>query len=294
MLYEQIASNKRKTVIFIIAFILLVQLVGMIVGHIIFGSYRAGIIGTTLILIIYMSFTMLSPQTIVMKINHAKAIKKEDAPTLYNIVEEVCISAGLKTIPEVYIISDDSPNAFATGISHDKAAVAITSGLLKKLNREELEGVIAHEIAHIMNYDVRLSTITIALLSVIIVLCDARFLLRLDRNSSPITIIIELVFMILAPVIAYSLQMAVSRNREYLADATAVSFTRNPLGLISALEKIDNDSHKVNNISSTCACMYIADPFKKKFDKDGKKNNNTSWFSTHPAIEDRIARLQKM
>mgnify|MGYP001578746760 CR=1 FL=1 len=146
-----------------------------------------------------------------------------------------------------------------------------------------------------MNYDIRLSTISLALMSVVIFLCVIRIRIDIDEDSSPIVLILSLIFMILVPIIAQAIHFAISRNREYLADATAVTYTRNPQALISALNKIDNDPDIVDNISSSCASMYIADPLKKRFDGNGvKKKRKANLFSTHPAIEDRIDKLSKM
>lgn len=293
MLYEQVESNKKKTVAFMCIFFLLFQILGAVMGKLLFRDIYYGVFLSSIVLLIYMSITVLRCQSIVMRMNNAVKIDREDNPQLFNIVEEVCVSAGLRKIPDIYIVVEDSPNAFATGLSPEKASIGVTTALLEKLNREELEGVIAHEIGHIMNYDTRLSTITIALMSAIIFLCDLR--LRFDDDDDKMAVIFYLIFIILAPIVAQVLQFAISRNREYLADATAVTYTRNPHGLISALNKLDNDSDKVDNISSTCACMYIVDPLKKNFNSNGEKKKRTfNLFSTHPLIEDRIDRLNKM
>ena len=291
MLFEQIESNKRKTVWFIILFFLLVQMCGFTIGILAFEDAYAGLRLSTYTLLIYMTITLFNAQFIVMSMNHAKKIQKEDYPILVNIVEELCISAGLTHIPDIYIIQEDSPNAFATGFSPEKSAIAVTTALLEKLNREELESVIAHELGHIINYDIRVSTVSLALLSCVIFLCDV--LIDVDEKDNAALLIPGLLFLIIAPVIAQIIHFAISRNREYLADATAVKLTRNPQGLISALIKIDNDPDIVDNISKTCASMYIADPLKKRFDKYGvKKEEKMDLFSTHPSIEDRIERLR--
>lgn len=294
MLYEQIQSNKRKTVVFIIGFFLLVEFCGVIIGEVAFDSWLFGVHFSTQVLFWYMLVTLIFSKSIVMKMNHARKAQKEDYPMLFNIVEEVCLSARLKTIPEIYIIKENSPNAFATGFSPNKSAIGVTTALLEKLNREELEAVIAHEVGHIMNYDVRLSTVSLALMSVVIILCDMRITPSKDDDSSPLELVFAIIFMIVAPIVAKALHFALSRNREYLADATAIQYTRNPQALISALNKIDGDSDIVDNIPETCASLYIADPLKKRFDKYGNKKNKVNIFSTHPAIEDRIDRLSKM
>ncbi len=201
-------------------------------------------------------------------------------------------------MPKVYIVNDPAPNAFATGIKPEKSAVAFTTGLLDRLNREELSGVAAHEISHIRNYDIRLMTLCIALVGVIVLI--AHFGSRMlffsggrrggggNKKSNPILMIIALVFVILAPIAAQFVQLAVSRNREYLADASAVEITRNPKGLINALTKISQNPRDVKNAKEATASMYIARPLGNKRKKRG------SLWATHPPIESRIERLENM
>lgn len=295
MLYEQIESNKRDTVIFVLAFFLLVQICGAVIGQLLFYNPYYGLKMSTTVLMIYMFITILNAKSIIMTMNHGVKANREDFQILYNIVEEVCLSAGLRTMPELYVIREDSPNAFATGFSPEKSAIGVTTALLEKLNREELEAVIAHEVSHIMNYDIRLSTVSIALMSAVIFLCDMALRTKSDKDTPPIVVIFSLLFTLVAPIIAYAIHFAISRNREYLADATAVKYTRNPQALISALTKIDNDPDIVDNISSSCASMYIADPLKKRFDENGvKRKSKADLFSTHPTIEDRIEKLRRM
>jgi heat shock protein HtpX len=196
-------------------------------------------------------------------------------------------------MPRIFIINDPSPNAFATGLKPEKAAVAVTTGLLDRLSREEVEGVIAHEVAHIKNYDVRLSTVTLALVSVIAIMSDigSRMLFfrsiggRRDQNQNPILLIIGLVLLVLAPLIAMLINMAISRNREFLADASGAELTRNPDALASALEKIANVETPVEQASSASAPLYFSDPLKKKV---------SGLFSTHPDPVERISRLRQM
>src|SRR5699024_9523334 len=191
-----------------------------------------------------------------------------------------------------------APNAFATGIKPEKASVAFTTGLLKRLNREEISGVAAHEISHIRNYDIRLMTVCIALVGVIVLL--AHFGSRLlffgggrrggNKKSNPAIMIIALVFIILAPIAAQFVQLAVSRNREYLADASAVELTRNPTGLINALTKISQDDNDVKNAQKATSSMYIALPLGRK----SRKKKGKNWWATHPPMESRIERLRQM
>src|SRR5690625_4270706 len=208
----------------------------------------------------------------VLRMSGAREIQRKDHPQLFGIVEELCIAARLP-MPKVYIVNDPSPNAFATGIKPEKGAVAFTTGLLESLNREELSGVVAHELAHIRNYDIRLMTVCIALVGVIVLI--GHFGSRMlfwgggrrssgNRKSNPIIMIVALLFVILAPLAAQFARMAVSRNREYLADATAVEFTRNPVGLMNALKKISGDSREVKDAKDATASMYISQPLRKK------------------------------
>lgn len=296
MLYKQIQKNKRKTALLVTLFTVLVLGMGWGIGYIINNDSITGIIITGIILIIYVPLTYLTAGSQVLSMSGAKEIKRSDHPTLFGIVEELSIAARIP-MPKIYIVKDPSPNAFATGIKPEKGAVAFTTGILETLNREELSGVVAHELAHIRNYDIRLMTICIALVGVISLI--ANFGARLlffgggNRNSNnkkgnPIIMIVALVFIILAPIAAQFVRLAVSRNREYLADATAVEFTRNPVGLVHALEKISGDPREVENAQAATASMYISKPRRKK------KQNKTSLWATHPPITSRIKRLQHM
>lgn len=215
---------------------------------------------------------------------------------LYNIVEELALVARIP-MPKIYIVHDPAPNAFATGTKPENGVVAFTSGLLEKLNREELEGVAAHEIAHIRNYDIRLMTVCIALVGVIAIIAELGFrVLRFggrrgrsnnNRKTHPALLIVALVFIILAPIAAQFVHFAVSRNREFLADASAVEFTRNPVGLKNALLKISQSPDEVSKAQGATAAMYIANPFRRK-------KKISSLLATHPPIEKRIERLENM
>ncbi|KGA98045.1 heat shock protein HtpX [Alkalihalobacillus alcalophilus ATCC 27647 = CGMCC 1.3604] len=293
VLYKQIERNKRHTVIIVTGFILFVLAVGAAFSYIRMGDYYSGMAIAAIIGGGYTLIMLLSSTNVVMKMNHAREIKSaQDNPFLWNTVEGLALAARVPT-PKVYIINDSSPNAFATGTSPKKGAVAVTTGLLDRLNREEIEGVVAHEIAHIRNYDIRLATIAIALVSVVAILSDlgSRMLYysgrsrRDNNNQSPIIFIIAFVLLIFAPIIATLIRLAISRNREFLADASAAELTRNPHALASALRKITTVDTPVKEASSTSAPLYFSDPLKKK-----AKN----LFSTHPAPDERIKRLQQM
>ena len=296
MLYQQIASNKRKTLMVIVLYMALFVAVGIGIGHFALNSAVAGVIIALVAGGLYSMMMIANATNVVMQLNHAREITdKNQAPMIWNIVSDMSMIAKVP-MPRIFIIEDESPNAFATGSSPEKAAVAVTTGLLERLNREELEGVIAHEFGHIRNYDVRLQTIAIALGAVIAMLVQfgSRMMFwgggRRNRDSdngggaNAIFMVIGLIAMILGPFMSTILQLALSRNREYLADASAVEFTRNPYGLISALTKI-SEAPPMTEADKKSAALYISNPFGEEGD---------SLFSTHPSTANRIKRLEKM
>lgn len=300
MLYQQIAQNKRRTIYVMIGFVLLVAAIGAAVGYIFFNSYIAGLIMAIVIGGIYMIMMISQSTSVVMGMNHAHEITDaNDAPELFHVVEDMALAANVP-MPKVYIIDDPSPNAFATGNDPKHAAVAATTGILQQLNREELEGVMGHEMSHVRNYDIRLQTIALALSSVIAILVNigmhsfwwggGRRSNNNDREGGGymqiIMIVLSLLIVILGPLAASMAQMALSRNREYLADAGSVELTRNPQGLISALQKISS-SQPMKQADASSAAMYISDPLKKK-------KSFAHLFDTHPPMEERIKRLENM
>ena len=232
---------------------------------------------------------------LVLRMTGARQVSKEQAPDLYNIVENLAITAGLP-MPKVYVVDDPSPNAFATGRDPEHAVVAATTGLLQILNRSELEGVMAHEMAHVGNRDMLVMTVAVVLAGFIAIVAD--FFARTlfwgggDRNKHPAILIIGIVGIILAPIAAQMIKLAISRKREYLADATGALLTRYPEGLASALEKISTHAQPMRRASTATAHLFISDPFKSK------KRGLMSWvgglFQTHPPAEDRIQRLRNM
>ena len=297
MLYQQIASNKRKTLVVIALYMALFIAVGIGIGYYALRSVVAGVIIALVAGGLYSMMMIANATNVVMQLNHAKEITdKNQAPMIWNIVTDMAMIAKVP-MPRIFIIEDESPNAFATGSSPENAAVAVTTGLLERLNREELEGVIAHEFGHIRNYDVRLQTIAIALGAVIAMLVQfgSRMMFwgggSRDRDdddngggANAIFMVIGLIAMILGPFMSTILQLALSRNREYLADASAVEFTRNPYGLISALTKI-SEAPPMTEADKKSAALYISNPLGEEGD---------SLFSTHPSTENRIKRLEKM
>jgi heat shock protein HtpX len=298
MLYQQIASNKRKTVYVMIGFAILVLFIGAAVGYVFYNSAMAGVVMAAVIAGIYMAMMIANSTNVVMSMNHATEVSEADQPELWHTVEDMALVAKIP-MPKVYIVNDASPNAFATGNSPKNAAVAVTTGIMQRLNREEMEGVIGHEVSHIRNYDIRLSTIALALSSAIAMLVNMGMhsfwwgggRRRSDNDNEGgtleiIMMILSIILVILGPIATTIAQLALSRNREYLADASSVELTRNPLGLINALEKI-SASEPMHNPDPSSSALYISDPFKKK-------KSMAHLFDTHPPIEDRIQRLEKM
>lgn len=297
MLYEQIQSNKRRTIVLLVGFFILVAIVGAAVGYLLLGSLELGIIAAIVIGVIYTLIMISNSTSVVMAMNHGTEIKNADEELeLWHTVEDMSMVAQVP-MPRVFIIQDDSPNAFATGNSPKNSAVAATTGLLKIMNRHELEGVIGHEISHIRNYDIRISTIALALTAAISLLVNLgsnwwfwgsgtnrRDNRESGSNGAQIFLLIfSIIIMVLAPLVATVVQLAISRNREYLADAGSVELTRNPEELISALSKLGS-AKPMENVDPSSASLYISNPLKQK----------KHLFDTHPPIEERIARLQKM
>lgn len=297
MLYQQIARNKRMTVVVMVAFSILVALVGAAVGYLFAGSAGGGVIIALVIALIYVSVMVGQSTDVVMRMNNAHEIHlAAEAPELWHVVEDMAMVAQVP-MPRVFIIDDPSPNAFATGNNPEHAAVAATTGLLQIMNREELEGVIGHEMSHVRNYDIRLQTIALALSSAIGALTG--FVSHIwwfggsnrddDRDGAGVIAIIgSIVMIILAPLAASIAQMALSRNREYLADAGSVELTRNPHGLISALTKLKTAA-PMKDPDPNSSALYISDP-----EKNGKHRWFSHLFDTHPPLDDRIQRLEHM
>ena len=295
MLYQQIAQNKRKTAFLMIIFIIILALVGAGIGYLTGGKPVIGIIWAVIASLIYLFIVLRNPANLVMSLNHAQEIHEQDDPELWHIVEDMTMVAQVP-MPRVYIIDDESPNAFATGRDPQHSSVAVTSGLRERLDRSELEGVLGHEISHIKNYDILVSTIGVVLVGVISFLSDLGSNLiwwGLDKDDDDDDNVLAIVFkvvsilfvLILGPIAAALAQMALSRNREFLADANSVKLTRNPQGLITALEKI-SDSKPMKKADRSSAGLYIEDPFKKR--------SFNSLFDTHPPTSERIKRLKKM
>lgn len=291
-LYSQVANNVRKTFALIFVFALVIIFLGWLFGQIFDSSF---FVYCAVFISIIMTFSSYwYSDKIVLRTTGAEPIEKQDNPELYRLVENLCISAGLP-MPKIYILNEAQPNAFATGRDANHAAIAVTQGLLARLERVELEGVIAHELSHIRNRDILLETVAVVLAGSISILSD--FFLRSgmrgsqDReNNNPILIIIGILAAILAPLAANLLKLAIGREREFLADASGALLTRYPEGLARALEKISSDPNPMEHANSAVAHLYISSPFRRE--------QGETWlvklFMTHPPVEERIAALRGM
>ncbi len=306
-IYEVQNSNKVKSGV-IVAFFFLFVAVATYFISLAFGVYSGyepsslGFVGIALIVSGISTFiSYYYSDKIVLGISGARPAKKEEDKIFSQVAENLSIGAGLPK-PKLYVIEDSAPNAFATGRDPKNAVICATSGLLSKLNRTELEAVVAHELSHIKNYDIRLMSIVSVMVGLIALLAD--WFLRMSfhgRNKSndrdnnqlaAIIMVLGIIFAILSPIIAQLIQLAISRRREFLADASAVAMTRQPQGLISALVKISNDHERLEAANKATAHLYFENPFKDNI------KNGVGWFAnlfnTHPAVKDRIAALQKM
>lgn len=298
MLFDQIASNKRRTWFLLIAFFGLLALIGAAVGYLWLDSAFGGLILAFIIGGIYAISMIFQSTEVVMAMNGAREVSEQEAPELYHVVQDMAMVAQIP-MPRVYIVEDASPNAFATGSKPENAAVATTTGLLAIMNREELEGVMGHEVSHIRNYDIRISTIAVALASAITMLSSLAGRMMWfgggrrssnDRDNDSgigiILLIVSLIAIILAPLAATLVQLAISRQREFLADASSVELTRNPQGMINALLKLEHSQPMEHDVDNASAALYINDPKKE----GGLKK----LFYTHPPISERVERLRKM
>ena len=297
MLYQQIASNKRRTWLLLIVFFILLSFVGAACGYFLLNNMSAGAVIALIVGLVYALVMIFSSTNVVMAMNGAREVSEEEAPELYHIVEDMAMVAQIP-MPRVFIMDDPSANAFATGSSPKNAAVCATTGILRLMNREELEAVFGHEISHIRNYDIRISTIAVALASAISLLTSISSRMmwygggrrssnnRDSDGSNIIMLIFSLLVIVLAPLAATLMQLAISRQREYLADASSVELTRNPLGMIAALEKLQGSQPMQREVDAASAALYINDP--------KKESGFSRLFYTHPSIPDRIERLRKM
>ena len=296
---QDIKRNKLKTGFIVSVFIVVITLILYFIGvYFDFGPFA---------IVFALGFSIISAwasyynsDKIVLSLNKARPATHEEDQKIVNILDSLMASSGLTTKPRLYVVESDQPNAFATGRDPEHAVICVTTALLNTLNYYELEGVIAHELAHIKNYDIRLSAVVTVMVGLIVMLADLCTHAMIwgggsrdneKGSGNAIVFLIGVVLLIISPIFSKLMQLAVSRRREFLADATAVEFTRNPDGLISALQKLDADTHKLETANSSTAHMYISNPFKKN--ADGSKSK-TDWFSTHPPIEARIEALRNI
>lgn len=300
MLYKEIEKNKRKTVFFVFLAFLFFSLAGYAIGQFYFdGQGLWACLGAWAIFFVYFSIASLSASKSLMLMHGAKEItSKQEFPMLWNICEDLAIASSVP-LPRIYVIEEESPNAFAAGFSPEKASVAITTGLLEKLNRQEVEAVMAHEFSHIRHYDIRLSTMVMALSSAFLFILQIFSRMRLwgsfekrnkksSKDEDALQMIWFVVFLVLAlvgPFFMTLVRLAISRKREYLADAGAVELTNNPEAMISALRKIEL-SVKARHLNKEAAALYFLNPFQRK--------NGDSLFSTHPSTENRIKAIENL
>lgn len=296
-MYQEISANKRNSWILVCVISVVLLVLGYFLGEY-WGNGYAGMTLAVVVAVIASLSAYYGGDKMILTMSRARRIEKKDHPRLFNVVEELTIAAGLP-VPAIYVIDDTAPNAFATGRNPEHASVAITTGLMEKLNRDELQGVMAHELSHVGNRDILFAMMVGIMVGSIVMISD--FFLRSvfwtggkrrrksgKGDGGAILLVLAIVLAILAPFFAKMLQLAVSRQREYLADASAVKLTRYPDGLASALRKISNDREVLEVANRATQHLYIVNPIKP-FEKRAK-----SLFSTHPPIEDRIARLKSL
>jgi len=283
-MYKHIAANKRNTVLVMLGFIALITLIGALFAWL--NDSWTLMIWFFVVATAYAVFQYFAAARLAVAMTGAKEIQKSDNPRLYNVVENLSITTGLP-MPKVYIINDPAPNAFATGRDPKHAVVAATTGLLEIMDDRELTAVMAHEMSHVKNYDIRVSMIVFGLVCVIGLISDIGIRMLIFGNSrdrSPIALVIAVFTIILAPIAASLAQAAISRQREYLADSSAALITRYPEGMVAALKKLEAHARPMHQQNSATEALFIANPLKKSF--------MTNLFSTHPPLEKRIKRLE--
>lgn len=293
-MFDEVVKNNIRTFFLIGFFFVLILVIGYVLG-LVLGSSFTGLLIAGVVSFVYFLISYTKGDKMILSMSGAKEVKQSEYPHLFHTIEGIAVAAGLPK-PKAYVINDTALNAFATGRNPQNASITVTTGLLKKLNRQELEGVIAHEMGHIKNYDIRVMMLTALLIGIVILLSD--FLLRSfwfsghgnrREGSHPIIIVFAILLAILAPIIAQLIKLSISRKREYMADATGAILTRYPEGLASALEKIKSDPDPlVDKANKATAHLFISTPFRKK------KSFWTGMFATHPPIDDRIKRLREM
>lgn len=290
-MYSQITANKRKSVFLIVFFVALILGLGYAIDQY-YGAGGSVLLIATAYSLVTAAVSYYAGDKMALWGSGAREIKMQDSPELWRVIENLCIANG-QPMPKVHVIDDDAPNAFATGRDPKHSSIAVTTGLLRRLERAELEGVIAHELSHVKNYDIRVMTIVVVLVGVVAIMTD--LFLRISwygggvrrKEGGGVLMILGLVAIILAPIIANLVKLAISRRREYLADASGALLTRYPEGLARALQKIASYEAPMKHAHSATAHLYIMNPF-------GQKSWVTGLLSTHPPLEKRIAALRQM
>ncbi len=294
-MYEDIRSNKIRTGVIISIFIVFITLILYYICMA-FDLGAFSIVFALLFSVLASWASYYNSDKIILSMSKARPATHEENQKLVNILDALVVSSGLGVTPKLYVVEDAQPNAFATGRNPEHSVICVTTGLLEKLDYYELEGVIGHELAHIANYDIRLSAVVTVMVSFVVILSDvfSRYFFRgrrsnnNDNNGNAILMLIGLVFLILAPIFGKLAQLAVSRRREFLADATSAKFTRNPDALISALVKISSDPNELKSANKSTAHMYISSPFR-----DEKITKSSIW-STHPSLDERVNALRNL
>lgn len=301
-MYDQIASNKRRSIALVVGFVLLTALVGAAAGFLL-GAGPYGLIAALVVSGVVAFGSYWKADAIALSVSRARPAEPQEFQRLHNLVEGLCIAGGLPK-PRIYVIDDPAPNAFATGRNPKNGAIAVTTGLLEKLNRVELEGVVAHELSHIRNYDILVSTLAVTLVGSVAILTDVTIRMmwwnggRVSRegdhnNGSNPFALIGFGLLVLAPLFAKLMQAAISRRRESLADVSACQLTRYPPGLIAALEKLRDDTTVTHSASMATAHMWIEQPMSGVGDA-GKLGRVHGLFDTHPPLDERIALLREL
>lgn len=291
-MYEDIKRNKIKTGLIISIYIIVVTLIVYYICY----ALDFGVFSIVFALIFSIASAWGSyyySDKIILSLNGARPATEEENKKLINILDGLMISSGLKARPKLYVMESNQPNAFATGRNPEHSVICVTTALIEKLDYYELEAVVAHEMGHIKNYDIRLSAVLTVMVGLVVILSDffSRAFLWRDsdsKNSNAIMILISLLLLLLASVFGKLMKLAISRKREFMADASSVEFTRNPDALISALTKLEADTSTMKQANNSTENMYIVSPFKDK------KKKSTNWFSTHPSTEDRIEAIKNL
>lgn len=295
-IYDQISSNKRRSFLFVFVFVVMILMLGYLIARV-YNSPGIFVLAVGISLIQSLA-GYYSGDKVALAVSGAKQISKKDNPLLWNLVENLSIADGLP-MPKVYVIDDPAPNAFATGRDPEHASVAVTTGLMNALEKVEIEGVLAHELSHVKNYDIRLMTIVVVLVGIIAVISDLFFRMRFfgfgggdsdDNNngsSGTLWLVLTILTIIIAPIVSTLIQLAISRRREFLADSSGALLTRYPEGLASALTKISRYEAPMKTASSSTSHLFISNPF-------GKESYVSKLFSTHPPISERVKALRAM